>query len=106
MIQQLTPDLIHQFGLRSVRSAAFFTSIVAWVILTPPRRSLDTHVKVRKLRVAIALALGFLPALFAIQFLLEIWAATSIDRVRFAVKPLLYVGLALYLLAIVTSRPR
>jgi hypothetical protein len=95
VIQQPTRDLIHQFGLRSV---ALFTSILLGLSLRP-RRALDTNVKVRKLRVAIAIALSFVQALFAIQFLLEIWAATSVDQVRLAVKPLLHVGRALCLFA-------
>jgi len=102
LIRQLSPDLIHQFGLRSV---AFFASIFAWVILTPPRRSWDTNVKVRKLRVAIAVAVGLLQALFAFRFLLQIWAATSIDQVRLSLRPLLYTGLALYLFLLVRLFP-
>jgi hypothetical protein len=97
-IRQLTPDLIHQFGLRSL---AFFASIFAWVIFTPPRRPWHRNVKGPKLRVAISVAVGLLQALFAIQFLLEIWGATSIDQVRLSVRPLLYMGLALYLFALV-----
>jgi hypothetical protein len=42
-----------------------------------------------------------LQTLFAIQFLLEIWSATSIDKVRLSVRPLLYMGLALYLFVLV-----
>ena len=94
VIRQLTPDLIHQFGLRSL---AFFASIFAWVILTPPRHPWDTNVKGRKLGVGISVAVGLLQVLFAIQFLLEIWSATSIDQVRLSVRPLLYIGLASYL---------
>jgi hypothetical protein len=51
--------------------------------------------------VAIALALGVLPAFFAIQFVVEIWATTSIDHIRLAVKLLLYIGIALFLFATV-----
>jgi hypothetical protein len=98
VIRHLTPDLIHQFGLRSV---AFFALILAWVIFTPSRRSRNTSVKVRKLIVAIAVAVGLLQTLLAIQFLFEIWAATTTDQVRLAVRLLLYTGLALYLLALV-----
>ena len=94
VIRLLTPDLIHQFGLRSL---AFFASIFAWVILTPPRHSWNTNVKGRQLRVAISIAVGLIQTLFAIQFLLEIWGATSIDQVRLSVRPLLNTGLALYL---------
>jgi hypothetical protein len=101
VIRQLTPDLIHQFGLRSL---AFFATIFAWVILTPPRRPWDTNVKGRKLGVAISVAVGSLQALFAIQFLLEIWGATSIDQVRLSVRPLLNTGLALYLFVLACYR--
>ena len=98
VIRLLTPDLIHQFGLRSL---AFFASIFAWVILTPPRHPWNTNVKGRKLRVVTSVAVGLIQALFAIQFLLEIWSATSIDQVRLSVRPLLYIGLALYLFVLV-----
>jgi len=99
VIRHLKPDLIHQFGLRSV---AFFAIILAWAIFTPSRGSWNTSVKVRKLKVAIAVAVGLLQTLLAIQFLFEIWAATSTDQVRLAVRLLLYTGLALYLFALVS----
>jgi hypothetical protein len=88
-----TPELTHQFGLRSV---AFFATIFVWVLLTP--RGLDeTNFNWRKLRVLIPVAVGLLQVLFAVQFLREIWVATSIDQVRFSVRLLLYTGIALYL---------
>jgi hypothetical protein len=90
-----TPELTQKFGLCSV---AFFACIFAWTLITPPRGSGETNFKWRKLRLAIPVAVGLLQALFAVQFLREIWVATSIDQVRFSVRLLLYTGLALYFL--------
>jgi len=51
------------------------------------------------------LRVGLLQALFAFRFLLQIWAATSIDQVRLSLRPLLYTGLALYLFLLVRLFP-
>jgi len=97
-----TPELTHQFGLRSV---AFFASIFVWVLLTPPRGLRETTFNWRKLRVVIPVAVGLLQVLFAVQFLREIWVETSIDQVRFSLRLLLYAGIALYLFLLVRIFP-
>ncbi len=97
-----TPELTHQFGLRSV---AFFACIFVWTLIAPPRRSGETNFKWRKLRLAIPFAVGLLQVLFAVQFLREIWVATSIDQVRFALRLILCAGLALYLFLLVRIFP-
>jgi len=61
--------------------------------------------KCENYEVAIAVAVGLLQALFAFRFLLQIWAATSIDQVRLSLRPLLYTGLALYLFLLVRLFP-
>jgi len=89
-----TRDLTHQFGLRAV---VFFFIIFVWIIVAPVKVSREANASLRKLQISVAVAVAVVQVFFTVQFLRELWFATSIDQVRASIKMLLYTGTALYL---------
>jgi hypothetical protein len=90
-----TPELRHQFGLRT---AAFFGLIFVCILIAPTKGSSDGSARLRRLQVAVAVAVALIQTFFTVRFLHEVWSAASIDQVHASMRFLIWAGLALYLL--------